>query len=109
HLTREDMFKILQEIRRCLRRQGKTLIEFALLSKRENQREFKKWANRGDPEGVRSWFYTEEEASLLLEMVGLYPQIRMYVPGELVVVATRVHTDVQGVMPQLLPVAAMRQ
>lgn len=105
HVEREDAFKILSEIRRCLRRSGRALVQFSLLDYSDNQREFIKWARYGDEEGVRSRFYTESEISALLEMVQLFPQIRLFVPGEFVVVVTRHDSRVLGEMP-LVPLRA---
>ena len=105
HLEREDAFKMLAEIRRCLRRSGTALIQFSLIDHCENRREFIKWAREGDPEGVRSRFYSESEAHAILEMVKLYPQMRLYIPGEFAVIVTK-HDDRRlGNMPLLsLPI-----
>lgn len=104
HLEREDAFKILQEIRRCLRRNGSALVQFSLIDHPENQREFLKWVREGDAEGVRSRFYTESEVLALLEMVGFHPQIRLYIPGEFAVVVTKQDGRALGNMP-LIPLA----
>lgn len=101
HVEREDSFRILTEIRRCLRREGKALVQFSLITHPANMREFRKWARLGDEEGVRSRFYTEEEVHSLLEMVKLFPQHRMYVPGEFVVVATKSNPTLFGAMPKI--------
>jgi SAM-dependent methyltransferase len=89
HLEREDTFRILSEIRRCLHPEGKALIQVSLLDHAQNQREFRKWARLGDPESVRSRFYTEPEALTLLSMARFYPQVRLFIPGEYVVVVTK--------------------
>ena len=99
HLEREDTYKILREIRRCLRPAGRSLVQFSLLAHPDNRREFRTWAREGDEDGVRSRFYSESEAETLLSMVGLFPQIRLYVPGEFVVVATKSDSRVLGQMP----------
>jgi len=105
HLEREDSFTILAEVRRCLRRSGIALVQFSLIDNRDNQREFIKWVREGDVEGVRSRFYSEPEALALLGMVGLYPQIRLYIPGEFVVIVTKHDGRELGNMP-LVPLAA---
>lgn len=102
HLDREDTYRILCEIRRCLRRSGRALVQFSLLDHPDNQEEFLKWARKGDREGVRSRFYTEPEAMTLLQMVGLYPQIRLFIPGEFAVVVTTDDKRVLGQMPLFL-------
>lgn len=99
HLVREDAFKMLTEIRRCMRTTGKALVQFSLINSIDNQKEFRKWARYGDPEEVRSRFYTEEEVILFLEMASLFPQIRFYVPGEMVLVVTKDESTIQGDMP----------
>ncbi len=99
HLEREDTFKILREIRRCLHPTGRALVQFSLLDHPDNQREFRTWARKGDEESVRSRFYSEAEAHTLLSMVGLFPQIRLYVPGEFIVVVTKNDSRVLGQMP----------
>lgn len=99
HLEREDTYKILREIKRCLRPNGRALVEFALLGHPDNQSEFRTWARDRDEEDVRSRFYSEEEASILLQMVPLFPQIRLYIPGEFTVVVTKKDTRVLGEMP----------
>lgn len=110
HLEREDTYKILHEIRRCLRLRGRALVQFSLLDHPDNQREFRTWARNGDEEGVRSRFYTEAEAYTLLRMVSLFPQIRMYIPGEFAVVVTKNDERVLGEMPLVqLPYANQGQ
>lgn len=100
HLEREDTFRILTEIRRCLRTDGRALIQMSLLDHAQNQREFRKWARLGDPESVRSRFYTEPEALTVLSMARLYPQVRLFIPGEYAVVVTkRKDTRRLGEMP----------
>jgi len=99
HLDREDTYKILREIRRCLQPRGRALVQFSLLDHPDNQREFRTWAREGDEEGVRSRFYSETEVGTLLGMVALFPQIRLYIPGEFVVVVTRRDSRVLGQMP----------
>jgi len=99
HLEREDAYTILTEIRRCLRRAGQALVQFSLLSHPDNIQEFQKWARRGDPEGVRSRFYTEAEATDFLRMASLFPQLRLYIPGEFVVLVTPQDTRDLGQMP----------
>jgi SAM-dependent methyltransferase len=99
HLEREDAYTILTEIRRCLRSTGQALVQFALLSHPDNIQEFQKWARRGDPEGVRSRFYTEAEATDFLRMASLFPQLRLYIPGEFVVLVTPQDTRDLGQMP----------
>lgn len=109
HLEREDTFKILREIRRCLRPTGRALVQFSLLGHPDNQREFRTWAREGDEEGTRSRFYSESEADTLLGMVGMFPQIRLYVPGEFVVVVTKSESRVLGQMPLVeLPAKHLR-
>lgn len=105
HLEREQCFAILREIARCLKRRGAALVGFSVLNYPANRREFIRWANAGDREGVRSRFYSEPEAMTLLDMAGLSAQLRLYVPGELVWVVTRRATTTQGAMPliQLAP------
>ncbi len=99
HLEREDAYAILTEIRRCLRRTGQALVQFSLLSHPDNLQEFQKWARKGDPEGVRSRFYTEAEATDFLRMAHLFPQLRLYIPGEFVVLVTPQDTRDLGQMP----------
>lgn len=99
HLEREDTFALLREIRRCLRRSGSALVQFSVLSHLDNQKAFKKWVGVKDDESVRSRFYSEEEISLLLGMVGLHPQIRLFIPGEVVLVVTTSDSRVLGEMP----------
>lgn len=99
HLDREDTFVILQQIRQALQKGGRALIQFSLISHPDNQREFRKWVDGGDDEGVRSRFYTEEEASTLLRLSKLYPQIRIYIPGEFVVVVACKEASTLGAMP----------
>jgi SAM-dependent methyltransferase len=99
HLEREQCLKILREVARCLKMRGAALVAFSVLDFPANRREFARWAIAGDPEGVRSRFYSEPEALTLLSMVGLHPQLRLYVPGELVWVVTRRATTLQGAMP----------
>ena len=99
HMDREDLFAMLREMRRVLRPRARALVQFSLLEHRDNQREFRKWATRGDSEGVRSRFYTEAEAALMLQLARLYPQIRLYIPGEYAVVAARTDNRPLGAMP----------
>ncbi len=99
HLEREDAYRILQEIRRCLRPNGRALVQFSLLEHPDNQKEFRTWAREGDEEGVRSRFYSEAEIGTLLQMVGFYPQIRLYIPGELAVIVTKTDGRSLGAMP----------
>ena len=99
HMEREDLLTILREVRRVLRPKGRALVQFSLLEHADNQREFRKWAAEGDPEGVRSRFYTEAEAALMLELARLYPQIRLFIPGEYAVVAVRSDDRPLGAMP----------
>lgn len=101
HLEREDNLKILKEIKRCLRRTGRALVEMSLYDHPDNRREFLKWARLGSDEGVgvRSRFYTEEEARMMLSLAGLHPQLRLYVPGKFVVVVTPRGQDLLGAMP----------
>lgn len=99
HLDREDTFRILREMKRCLRPAGRCLVQFALLDHPDNQLEFRTWAREGDDEGVRSRFYSDAEALTLLSMAGLYPQLRLYIPGEFVVVVTGTDARVLGEMP----------
>ena len=101
HLEREDAFKILQQIRNSLRLNGRALVQFSLISHPDNQKEFQTWAREGDEEGVRSRFYAQEEAEVMLAMAKLYPQIRLYIPGEFVVVVTRKQSSLLGEMPVL--------
>jgi SAM-dependent methyltransferase len=103
HLSREDTYSMLLEIRRCLRRRGAALVEFALIDHRSNQREFKKWARLGDPDDVRGRFYTEQEVHTLLMMASLNPQLRLYIPGEFVVIVTPRSNRRQGFMPLVIP------
>lgn len=107
HLEREDSYKILLEIRRCLRQTGKALVQFSLLDYVDNQREFVKWARRGDDEDVRSRFYTEIEVETLLHLARLFPQIRLFIPGEFVVLVTKHDNRLLGQMPLVeLPIRA---
>ncbi|MBI5084014.1 MAG: class I SAM-dependent methyltransferase [Acidobacteria bacterium] len=99
HMDREDAYKILGEIRRTLKSNGVALVQFSLLDHPDNRGEFLRWAKAGDAEGVRSRFYTEQEAHLMLDMAGLHPQVRLYVPGELVVAVTKRSQDTLGEMP----------
>lgn len=99
HLEREDTYTILREIRRCLRQSRKALVQFSLIDHPDNKREFVKWAREGDAEGVRSRFYTEAEVLVLLAMVRLSPQIRLYIPGEFAVVVTKHDGRELGQMP----------
>jgi SAM-dependent methyltransferase len=101
HMEREDAFRILSEIRRCLRTSGSALVQFSLITHADNQVEFRRWARAGDEEGVRSRFYTEEEASSLLGMANLHPQIRFYIPGEFAVVVTKRDNRALGAMPMV--------
>ena len=103
HVDREDSFKILTEIRRSLRRSGTALVQFSLLDHSENRREFLKWAREGDPEGVRSRFYSESEAQTMLQMAKLYPQLRLYIPGEYAVLVTKHDRRELGHMPLVTP------
>ncbi len=98
HMEREDAFRILAEVRRCLRRDGQALVQFGLLAHEDNQREFRRWARAGDPEGVRSRFYTVSEAETLLGMARLHPQLRIYIPGEAVFLVTTHDDRVLGEM-----------
>jgi SAM-dependent methyltransferase len=99
HMDREDAFRILGEIRRCLKPGGKALVQFSLLDHPDNRAEFLRWARLGDDEGVRSRFYTEPEIATLLAMARLYPQIRLYIPGEFAAVVTKVDARLLGAMP----------
>ncbi len=99
HLEREDTWKLLREIRRVLRPTGRALVAMALLDHPDNQHEFTKWARHGDPDDVRSRFYSESEATTLLQMAGLHPQLRLYVPGEFVAVVTPKGQTTLGAMP----------
>lgn len=99
HLEREQCFAILREISRCLKYRGACLVGFSVLDYPANRGEFVRWATAGDPEGVRSRFYSEPEAMTLLAMAGLSPQLRFYVPGELVWVVTKRSASTQGAMP----------
>ena len=99
HLEREDAYALLTEIRRCLRSTGSALVQFGLLSHPDNMHEFQKWVRKGDPEGVRSRFYTEAEAMDFLRMANLFPQLRLYIPGEFVVVVTSQDRRDLGQMP----------
>lgn len=101
HLDREDNLKLLQEIRRCLRRTGRALVEMSLYDHPDNQKEFLRWARLGGDEsvGVRSRFYSEEEARTMLSLAKLHPQHRLYVPGKFVVVVTPRGQDLLGAMP----------
>ena len=64
-----------------------------------NRREFKKWARHGDSDDVRSRFSSEHEATTLLQMTGLHPQLRLYVPGEYIAVVTPKGQTTLGAMP----------
>ncbi|MFO0607819.1 MAG: class I SAM-dependent methyltransferase [Polyangiales bacterium] len=99
HMDREDAYQILREIRRCLRPGGAALVQFSLIDHADNRREFVRWAVAGDDEGVRSRFYTEPEVCQLLAMVGLFPQHRLYIPGEFAVVVSRRDRRPLGAMP----------
>ena len=99
HMDREDAFTILGEIRRCLKPSGHALIEYSLITHSDNQSEFLHWAKEGDADGVRSRFYTEQEAAMLLEMAELHPQVRLYIPGEFTVVVSKKDARVLGEMP----------
>jgi ubiquinone/menaquinone biosynthesis C-methylase UbiE len=105
HVDREDTFTILTEMRRCLRRSGIALVQFSLLEHQENRHEFLKWVREGDAEGVRSRFYSEPEALVMLQMAQLYPQHRLYIPGEFAVIVTKSDDRGLGHMP-LVPLAA---
>jgi ubiquinone/menaquinone biosynthesis C-methylase UbiE len=99
HLEREDLFVLLKEMRRVLRSGGCALVQFSLLDHQDNQREFRRWTINDDHEGVRSRFYTEAEAALILRMVGFHPQIRLYIPGEFSVIVTKTDRRELGAMP----------
>ncbi len=99
HMDRENTFKILQEIRRVLKSKGRALIQFSLIDYPDNQLEFQKWARLGDEENVRSRFYTEQEANIMLRLSNLHPQYRLYIPGEFTVIATINDTRELGQMP----------
>jgi SAM-dependent methyltransferase len=99
HLEREDFFTLLAETRRCLKRAGSALVQFSLIEHPSNQRELLKWVRKGDTQGVRSRYYTESEVLTLLGMLKLYPQIRLYIPGEFVVVVTKQDGRTLGNMP----------
>jgi SAM-dependent methyltransferase len=101
HLEREDAFRALREIRRCLKPTGRCLIQFSLLHHLDNQAEFRKWERLGDEDDVRSRFYTEEEVMLLLGMVRLHPMLRFYIPGEIAIVASARRNETLGQMPHL--------
>src|SRR5690349_6255756 len=103
HLTREDTYTTLLEIRRCLRTRGAALVEFALIDHEGNQREFRKWARLGDPEEVRGRFYSEQEVNTFLTMASLHPQLRLYIPGEFVVIVTPRTNRRYGHMPLIMP------
>jgi ubiquinone/menaquinone biosynthesis C-methylase UbiE len=105
HLEREDSFTILAEMRRCLKRSGIALVQFSLIDHPDNQHEFLKAVREGDAEDVRSRFYSESEALAMLQMAKLYPQIRLYIPGEFAVIATKQDDRTLGNMP-LVPLAA---
>lgn len=99
HMEREDAYRILCEIKRCLRRNGSALVQFSLIDHADNRGEFVRWARAGDDEGVRSRFYTETEVNAMLEMAGLHPQIRLYIPGEIAVIVTPRDERLLGEMP----------
>lgn len=99
HLGRQDSFTILTEIRRCLRPRGAALVQFSLLEHPENQRSLRTWSRKHAPHDVRYRFYTEPEVLTMLEMAKLYPQIRLYIPGEFVVVVTKRDGRALGNMP----------
>lgn len=101
HLDREDTLVLLDQIRRVLRPRGRALVQFSLLAHPHNQREFRHWATHDDREGVRSRFYTEDEAALILGLADMHPQIRLYIPGEFAVVVTRTDRRELGAMPLL--------
>jgi SAM-dependent methyltransferase len=104
HMDREDAYRILCEIRRCLRRNGRALVQFSVIDHPDNQREFVRWARAGDDEGVRSRFYTDAEVHAMLALAGLYPQHRLYIPGEFAVIVTTRDERLLGEMP-LVPLA----
>lgn len=86
-------------IHRCLRRDGSALVQFSLIDHADNRGEFVRWARAGDDEGVRSRFYTETEAQAMLELAGLHPQIRLYIPGEIALIVTPHDERLLGEMP----------
>ena len=98
-LEREDTFTLLAETRRCLRPSGTALVQFSLLDHPANQAEFLQWVEKGDTKGVRARYYSEPEILTLLRMLKLYPQIRLYIPGEFVVVVTKQDGRALGNMP----------
>lgn len=99
HLEREDTFKLLREIKRCLRRSGSALVQVSLIDHPDNQKGFEKWAYIKDKESIRSRFYTEDEFRVILKMLKLYPQIRLFIPGELVLIVTPSDSRPLGEMP----------
>ena len=99
HLDREDSLVLLDEMRRVLRPRGRALVQFSLLDHPHNQREFRHWTAHDDREGVRSRFYTEDEAALILGLAHMHPQIRLYIPGEFAVIVTRTDRRELGAMP----------
>lgn len=101
HLEREDAFKLLKEIKRCLRKTGSALVQFSLIRHPHNQEAFKEWVDIKDNASVRSRFYTEEEVLVMLNLVRLYPQIRLFIPGELALIVTPSGSSVVGEMPRV--------
>jgi len=99
HIEREDALLLIKEIRRCLKPRGRALIQFSMIDHPDNQREFLTWARDGDEEGVRSRFYTDSEVIVMLKMARFHPQIRLFIPGEYVVVVTKTDKRVLGEMP----------
>jgi SAM-dependent methyltransferase len=99
HLEREDTFSLLGEIRRCLRKSGSALVQVSLIKHPDNREAFKEWVGVKDNASVRSRFYTEEEFLLILDMLKLYPQVRLFIPGELALVVTPKDSRVLGEMP----------
>jgi SAM-dependent methyltransferase len=99
HMDREDAFMILREMRRVLRRSGRALVQFSLLRHPDNQRQFQRWAVGDDVADVRSRFYTEPEAELILGLADLHPQLRLYIPGEYAVIVTKTDKRQLGAMP----------
>lgn len=102
HLEREEAFRLLSEMKRCLRSRGCALVQFGLIDHPDNQAEFRRWSKTPDPEGVRSRFYTEEEIRILLDQLRLYPEMRIYVPGEFVVIVSKKKRTRLGQMPSPL-------
>lgn len=98
-IEREDSFTMLTEIRRCLRARGAALVQFSLLEYSANQRVFRNRQRKDEIHAVRRRFYTEPEVLAMLAMARLYPQIRLYIPGEFAVVVTKRDGRAQGNMP----------